>query len=543
MANKGADQVWLNGVIYPVDKDFSKCSALAWKDGRIVYVGDNEGAIAHIGAGTKTENLGGRTVVPGLIDSHLHLQLYGDGFSRLQIRDAGREAILDMVRKAAAKAQKGEWILGTHGWNNEVWEDTSYPTVGELDAAAPDNPVLLLRMDGHIAWVNSCAFRAAGITDSTPSPQGGEFMHTPDGRLQGCATDNASKMIQAKIPRPEKDQRRKGLLAAQERLFERGMTCIQDAGTDMDLVNDLKELYGTGAYKIRFYGALQNPFQGGASGELLAYAGGCPELGLFDGRYTVRTVKFFADGSMGGSSAALFEDYADRPGWRGVFIQEEEEFYLQAKQAAQRGLRLMTHAIGDAAIDRTLRVYGRILQEIPRPDHRYRIEHFQLITGDSLERAKALGVLAAMQATHGPVTEDMPIRRLGYERARRSYAVGMVQRVLGKVAGGSDAPVDAPEPMDGIYASVTRLSKRGTPPGGLFPENAMTREAALRSYTIWAAEALFAEKECGSLEPGKRADLTVLDKNIMEVPAEEIPGITVLRTVVNGENVYQNPRF
>ena len=529
----------MNGVIYPVDDGFSTCSALAWKDGRIIYTGNNNGAIAFIGPGTKTENLEGRTVVPGLIDSHLHLQVYGEGFNKLQIRDQPRETILAMVREAAAKAKKGEWILGVNGWNNELWRDTSYPALGELDKAAPDNPVFLPRMDGHIAWVNSRAFRAAGVSDSTPNPPGGEFMRGPEGRLQGCITDNASKIIQAQIPQPDKDYRQKGLLTAQEHLFEKGMTCIQDAGTNMNLVNDLKELYESGKYKIRFYGALQNPFHEDSPPELPAYTDTCPELGLFDGRYTVRTVKFFMDGSMGGSSAALFEDYTDRPGWRGVFIQDEDDFYVQAKKAAQKGLRLMTHAIGDAAIDRTLRVYERILKELPSTDHRFRIEHFQLITGNSLERAKALGVLAAMQATHGPVTEDMTIRRLGYERARRSYAVGMVQRALGKLAGGSDAPVDAPEPMAGIYASVTRLSKRGTPPGGLFPENAMTREAALRSYTIWAAEALFAEQECGSIEPGKRADLTVLDKDIMKTPLDDILNIEVLRTVVNGETVYR----
>jgi predicted amidohydrolase YtcJ len=539
MTTKGADQVWLNGIIYPVDNDFSRCSALAWKEGHIVYAGDNEGAIAWIGNGTQTENLEGKTVIPGLIDSHLHLQTYGEGFNRLQIRDRSREDILDMVREAASKTHRGEWILGVNGWNNEVWNDTSYPTLEELDEAAPDNPVFLPRMDGHIAWINSRAFRMAGITDHSPNPPGGEFMRMPDGRLHGCVTDNASKIVQAIIPQPDKEYRQKGLLMAQEHFFEKGMTCIQDAGTDMNLVNDLKELYNSGKYKIRFYGALQNPFLAGSPPELLAYTDTCPELGLFDGRYTVRTVKFFADGSMGGSSAALFEDYADRPGWRGVFIQSEDEFYIQAKEAARRGLRLMTHAIGDAAIDRTLRVYEKVLREFPLADHRFRIEHFQLITGDSLERARALGVLAAMQGTHGPVTEDMPIRRLGYERARRSYAVGMVQRALGKLAGGSDAPVDAPEPMAGIYASVTRLSKRGTPPGGLFPENAMTREAALRSYTIWAAEALFAEKECGSIEPGKRADLTVLDKDIMRAPVEDILSIEVLRTVVNGETVYR----
>jgi predicted amidohydrolase YtcJ len=393
-------------------------------------------------------------------------------------------------------------------------------------------------MDGHIAWINSRAFREAGIDDSVPNPPGGEFLRTADGHLQGCATDNAAKLVLAKIPKLDREQRLQALLTAQASLLEKGMTCIHDAGTSLELIRDLKELYGADKYKIRFHGALQNPFFPTSPPELLPYMDKCRELGLFDDRFTMRTVKLYADGSMGGSSAALFEDYADRPGWRGIFIQTEEEMYSAARMIAQKGLRIMTHAIGDAGIDRILTVYERVLKEIPIPDHRFRIEHFQLITGNSLERARNLGVLACMQATHGPVTGDMSIRRLGYERARRAYAIGMVQQALGKVAGGSDAPVDAPEPMAGIYASITRLSKRGIPPGGLFPENSITREAALRSYTIWGAEAAFAEKEYGSIEPGKRADLTVLDRDIMKIPAEEILNTRVLRTVINGETVY-----
>jgi predicted amidohydrolase YtcJ len=264
----------------------------------------------------------------------------------------------------------------------------------------------------------------------------------------------------------------------------------------------------------------------------------CPEIALFDNRYTVRTVKFFADGSLGGRSAALFEDYADRPGWRGILMYEDEDLYRMVKETARRGLRAMTHAIGDAAMVQTLSAYEKVLAEFPLEDHRFRIEHFPLITGNSLERAKALGVLAAMQATHAPSGGDMSIRRLGYERARGGLALNQVQMALGMVAGGSDAPVDVPDPRDGIYASVTRRSRRGIPQGGLFPEHALTREAALRSYTIWAAVALFAEQECGSIEPGKRADLTILDTDIMEAPVEDILTATILRTIVNGETVY-----
>jgi predicted amidohydrolase YtcJ len=538
MESTAADQVWLNGIIYPMDDDFSTFSALAWKNGRIIYAGNDEGAKVFIGPETITEDLTGKTVLPGLIDSHLHLQLYGEGLVKLQIRDSSKDEILKKVHEAAGKAKKGEWILGAMGWNNELWQDTAYPGLPELDEVSPDNPVYLPRMDGHIAWVNSRAFREAGIVDSTPSPQGGEFIHTPEGHLQGCATDSAARMIQAKIPKPDKVFRQQALLAAQKKLFQNGITCIQDAGTFISLVKDLKELYGSEKYKIRFYGALNNVFLPEADAELKSYLEQCPEIALFDGRYTVRTVKFFADGSLGGRSAALFEDYNDRKGWRGILMYGDEEFYNMAKDAAMRGLRVMTHAIGDAAIDQTLSVYEKVLAEVPTKDHRFRIEHFPFITGNNLERTKALGVLVTMQATHGPNGGDMSIRRLGYDRASRGSALGPVQKALGMIAGGSDAPVDEPDPIDGIYASVTRRNRHGLPRGGLFPENSMTREAALRSYTIWAAKALFAEQECGSIEIGKRADFTILDGDIMKVPAEDILKIKVLRTVVNGETVF-----
>jgi predicted amidohydrolase YtcJ len=249
----------------------------------------------------------------------------------------------------------------------------------------------------------------------------------------------------------------------------------------------------------------------------------------------MRTIKFFADGSFGAQSAALSEEYRDRPGCRGMLMHKDEYFYELVREAAKRDMQVMVHAIGDAAIEQTLSVFERVAREMPLTDRRFRIEHFQLVRGDFCSRAKNLGVIVAMQGSHGPDGASMAEHRLGRRRLAASYAIGTVQRSLGMVTGGSDAPVAEPDPLLGIHASVTRTNGKLQPHGGFFPENALSREAAVRSYTSWAAYALFAEQERGSIEIGKKADLTVLDGDIMTIPADDILRVRVLCTVIDGK--------
>jgi predicted amidohydrolase YtcJ len=537
--NSPADHVWLNGNIYTVDNQFSRVQALAYNQGFIVCAGSNEDVRQYIGSKTQVEDLGGKTVLPGFIDSHLHLMEYGQSLLLLKIRDLSKQEILDQVKEAAKTTPPDKWIVGGIGWNNEVWDDPSYPTMQELDAAAPNHPALLPRMDGHMIWVNSRAFKAAGITDSSSNPPQGEFLRASDGRLQGCASNAANQLIRSFIPVPAKDERRRAFLAAQEKLLAYGVTGVQDANTTIEMVQDIKELLVQGEYKLRFAGALSNALKPDTPQAMKDYLKQCPEIGLFDGRYTLRSVKFLADGSVGAQSAALLEDYLDRPGHRGMLMFKDEEFYAMVKTAAGKKMQAITHAIGDAAIDQTISVYGRVLSEIPLRDHRFRIEHFQTVTGNSRERAKVLGILASMQPTHAPNSASMALRRLGQERARGAYAAGLVLSALGQVAAGSDAPVAPPDPIDGIHSAVTRTNNRLEPKGGFFPENALTREQAVRAYTIWAAYALFVENERGSIERGKRADFVILDKDIMNSGADEILKIKVLRTVIGGEDVYR----
>jgi predicted amidohydrolase YtcJ len=538
-AAAAADEVWLKGRIYTADGSFSAVSALAWKDGSIIYVGDDEGSRCLAGKKTRVEDLAGKTVFPGFIDTHLHLEMYGDSLFKLCLRDCSKDQIIRMVGETAKQTPAGEWIIGGMGWNNEEWEEKSFPSREDLDQAAPHNPVLLPRIDGHMVWLNSRAFAAAGIGEETPNSPGGEFLRGPEGRLSGCATDAAADLVRERIPPFDRKYRQKILLAAQDKLLGFGVTGVQDACTTREMAENLKELYRAGLYKLRFSGALVNALGDHADPLMAEYLARCPEIGLFDGSFTIRALKFFADGSLGAGTAALMEDYADRPGFRGKLMYDEAELYYLALEGAIRGMQIMVHAIGDAAIDQTLSVFERVIAGLSLEDHRFRIEHFQLIRDDFCRRAKKLGVLAAMQGAHGPNSASIAERRLGPGRAGNSYALGKVQQALGCIAGGSDAPVANPNPLDGIHAALTRTNGKFQPPGGFYPENALSREAAVRSYTSWAAHALFVERERGSLERGKRADLVILDKNLMEIPPEGIPEIQVLRTVIGGETVYR----
>ena len=533
-----ADHVWLHGNIYTEDPENPRAEALASRGQELVFVGTNEDAGAFIGPKTAVHDLEGRTVVPGFIEGHMHLQSYGVSLLTLPIRDRSKNEILAAVKEAAETTPTGQWILGGMGWNNEVWEDPSYPTKEELDAVSPNHPVMLPRMDGHMIWVNSMALSLCGITEKTPDPEGGEFFRRADGTLTGCAANAASEAIKRHIPAPDQEKRLRALLTAQERLLSYGVTSLNDMSTSWDNVCDIKKLLTDGQFKLRFHGALRGAIGKQADPKLHEYFLACPEMDLFERHYTVRAVKFLADGSVGAQSACLFEDYSDRPGHRGTKMFTDDEFYEAVKEAASHHMQVITHAIGDAAIDQVLTVYARVLNEIPTPDHRFHIEHFQTVTGDSRERAKALGVIAGMQPTHAPNSASMALRRLGPDRASRAYAVGLVLRGLGMIAGGSDAPVAPPNPLDGIHSAVTRTNGRLEPKGGFFMENAISREDALKAYTVWGAYAQFTENQKGCLKAGMLADFAVLDGDLMTVPADELLNLHVLSTVIGGECVY-----
>ena len=544
-----AERVYLNAIIYTVNKNFDIAQAMAVSDGKIVFIGNTKDAKNYIGDNTEVIDVLGKTITPGFIEGHTHLQSYGESLLRIPIRDKSKQEILMMIKQAVKAIDPGEWLLGGMGWNNEVWEDPSYPTKEELDTAAPDNPVLMPRMDGHMIWVNSKALEIAGINDSTPDPVGGEYLRKPDGTLLGCMSNNACKPIREAVPQPSQEQRKRALLTAQEKLLEYGVTTVTEAFGTVTNLNDIKELIKNGEFRIRYYGALGSlksatvPIKEENAEDMQRefdeFIKECPQIGLFNDHYTVRSLKLAADGSVGAQSAAHFEEFCDRPGSSGRLMYSDEEMYKTIELGVKHGMQAIVHAIGDMAIDQTLRVYKKILCDYPNSDHRFRIEHFQLVTGDSRERARDLGVVASMQALHAPNSARMALRRLGPDRASRAYASGLVLKVLGKVAGGSDAPVAPPDIIAGIHAAVTRTNNELEPKCGFFPENSLTVQEALKSYTIWGAYAQFADDVRGSLEKGKCADFVILDKDIVSLKGHEILKVNVDETIIAGKTEYK----
>lgn len=535
-----ADSVYRNGKIYTVNEDFTVVSAIAVKGDRLVYVGDEAGVEAYIGTNTKVVDLGGKTVIPGLVEGHMHVTGLGSSLMNLDCFWMPKQTILDLVKAAAEQAEPGEWIQG-RGWMNTVWENTDYPTKEELDAVAPNNPVFLTRACGHMGWANSMALELGGITKDTPNPQGGEYLKDENGELLGCMTDTAMNPIRAQIPELTLEQQRQGLLKAQEQLFSYGLTSAMDAGNSIEVYEEVfGPLYESGQLKLRVYGMISHT---AADNETAQYLKDHPidpdnyEL-LYNNHLSLRCVKMFADGSLGARSAAMLEPYSDRDDHIGDYRYTQEEIDPIVKVAYDAGYQVATHAIGDGANHQVINAYEAAIKANPREDHRLRIEHFQIVAPEDIDQALELGILPSMQTTHA--TSDMLVAedRVGSERIKTSYAWRTILDKGGIIPNGSDAPVELVNPYHGLYAAVTRCNRLGSPEGGWHMEQAMTREEALRSFTNWSAYAEFNEDIKGSLEVGKLADFVVLDRGIMTCPEEDIKDTQALMTVSGGEVVF-----
>ena len=536
-APEAADSVFRNATIYTVDDDNPTATAIAIKDGRLVYVGDEEGVEAYIGADTAVEDLNGLTMLPGIMEGHMHFESQGSALFSLDLFWQPKNVILVRVADAVAKAEPGEWITGS-GWLNTMWEDTSFPTKEELDAIAPDNPVLLYRADGHMAWANSKAFELAGITAETPNPQGGEYVKNDEGGLLGCMTDLAINPISALIPPDTKEDVEKHMLAAQDLLFSLGITSQMDAGVGVDTIDIYKELYEQDLLKIRSYplvfisADLEN-----AEAEYVRTTS--PEGRLFDDRMLLQGVKVETDGSLGARSAALLEDYSDRPGYKGEYRFTPEQLYDAFKLTYDQGYQICTHTIGDGAAREVIETLARCEEENPREDPRLRIEHFQIVNPDDILRAIDMGILSSMQYCHATSDMLMAEDRVGAERMKGAYAWRTVIDNGGIIISGTDAPVELVNPWHNFYAGVTRTNRAGEPEGGWYPEQKVTREEALKSYTIWSAYGQFEEDILGSLTVGKWADFVVIDRDVMTCPEEEIKDVQAIMTAVAGDIVYR----
>ena len=480
-------------------------------------------------------DLEGNTVLPGLIEGHMHISNLGENHLKLDCYFKSKEDILEMVRQAAEAAEPGQWIQGS-GWLDTLWDEPGFPTKEELDAVAPDNPVYLLRADNHMGWFNSMALELAGITKDTPEPQGGQILKTDDGELLGCLTDNAAVMVINIIPAWSAEEQKNAILMAQEELFSYGFTSAMDAGTKVNYLQHYEDLYESGELKLRIYAMPLISSTDSAEADYIRENG--PVSGLYDDHLSILGVKVLGDGALGSRGSALLEDYSDDPGNRGSYRFTDEEIYDIMSLAYNNGYQIAYHAIGDGTNHQVLNAYERVMEENPREDARLRIEHFQIITAEDMQRALDMGILPAMQFTHATSDSNMAEDRIGSERIKTAYAWRTVLDAGSIIIGGSDAPVEKVNPFHGLYAGVTRMTRAGEPEGGWYPEQKVTQEEALRAFTIWAAYGQFEEDLKGSLEPGKLADFIIIDRDYMTCPEADIKDIQVLATYVGNELVY-----
>jgi predicted amidohydrolase YtcJ len=528
------DLVIHNGRIYTMDSRQPRAEAVAIAGGRFVAVGSNEAVLATATAATRRLDVGGATIVPGLQDAHGHVVGLGEALEQLDLRRTKTlDELTDRLRQHAAARPAGEWILG-RGWDQNLWPGQGWPTAAALDAAAPAHPVVLTRVDGHAVVANSRALAAGGVTAATPDPPGGRILREASGAPMGVLVDTAQQLVLRHVPAPTGDQLTRRIEAADRRLRAVGLTAVHDAGVTPDVIDLYRSLVADNRVKTRLYvmiaGGSQAWFE---RGPLVDPAH----------RLTVRSVKLMADGALGSRGAALLEPYADEPGNTGLLLLEESQLYARTRAAAAAGFQVATHAIGDRGNRVVLDVFERVLRDVPGASGlRFRIEHAQVLAPADIPRFRALGIIASVQAIHG--TSDMPWAeaRIGPERVRGAYAWRSLVDAGVQLANGSDFPVEPPEPLLGFHAAITRQDATGHPPGGWTPGERLTREEALRAFTLDAAYAAHAERDLGSIEPGKIADLVVLSADIMAVAPAAVLTTTVLRTMIAGETVYESGR-
>ena len=502
------------------------------RDGEILGIGENE-PMSRIYAGARQVNLDGKTVLPGLIDSHGHLYGLALSFTMADLSGTRSKAeVINRLREFESGLPENEWLLG-RGWDQNDWPEQTFPDRVDLDAEFPDRPVWLRRIDGHAAWGNSLAIAQADRELAGDwQPEGGFIHRGPAGEPSGIFIDGAMEYVEKAVPETSPELVDAALDIATNTMVSLGLTGVHDPGVDRGVIALYQKKIAAGAFPIRVY-AMADGMQ-----ETTDWL--CEEGPLEDpsGRLFMRSVKLYADGALGSRGAALLEDYSDDPGNRGLMFISTDEMEAALRRVFSCGLQAGVHAIGDAANRQVLDAYEKVLAEYPDSPGRHRMEHAQIIHPEDIPRFSELGVIAAMQPTHASSDMYWAEQRLGPGRLAGAYAWQSLLDSGASLAFGSDFPVEQVNPMLGIQAAVTRQDLEGWPEGGWLPEERMSREDAIRAFTLDAAYAGFMEKLTGSLEMGKRADFIVLDQDIMQIPAEDIARLRVAETWVDGERVF-----
>lgn len=534
-----ADLVLRGGKVATVDENFSIHEAVAVRGDKIIFVGSNKEVEKYILPSTDIIDCSGKLVLPGLTDAHAHIHSLGDELTTLNVTGTtSYQEIIDRVAARVQTSEPGEWIVGGR-WDQNDWEDRSFPVHIPLSEVSPDNPVYLNRIDGNAAFANQRALEIAGITKDTHDPVGGFIIRDENGEPTGVLVNRAMNLVSDHIPADSDEQFKQKFLRAVRSCLSVGLTGVHEAGIGSKHINLYKNLIDRSQLNMRIYAMLGEEKDLPLDLDLVDYfkKNRIEEYGHH--LLSVRSIKLFFDGALGSRGAAFFKPYEDDPNNSGLLRITSEYIYEISKAALEADMGVNTHCIGIRGNRLCLGAYEKALQEKPKPNHRFRIEHAQIIESQDVEKFASLGILPSMQPTH--CTSDMYFveDRIGQERAKGAYAWRWFLDAGLVIPCGSDFPVESNNPLLGIYAAITRQDPSGWPEGGWHPEQRMTIDEAIKGFTIWAAYAAFQEDVLGSIEVGKYGDFTVLDKDILEIDPQEILNTRVVYTIIGGQLRYR----
>jgi predicted amidohydrolase YtcJ len=505
--DNGAGTLVVHGRIWTANRDQPWADAIAVRGERVVAVGSRQEIDRFINDKTEVIDAGNGLVVPGLIDSHIHLVDGGLQLTRVQLRDAvSREEFARRIGEFAKKLKLGEWITGGE-WDHTIWGG-ELPSRDWIDAVTPNTPVWINRLDGHMALANSAAMRAARVGDEVADVAGGEIVRDAAGRPTGIFKDNAMSLIDRAVPEVSLDRQVDATLAAMDYLAERGVTAVHHMGT-WQHVDVFRAARQRGKVNTRIYACVPLNTWDHLAKEV-------QQKGRGDHWLKIGGLKGYVDGSLGSHTAALLDAFTDAPNDRGLLVNTVEDLEHWTREADRAGLQVAVHAIGDRANRLQLDVFERVAKANGPRDRRFRIEHAQHIAPDDIPRFAKLGVIASMQPYHTIDDGRWAEAVIGRKRSETSYAFRSLLDAGARLAFGSDWSVAPPTPIEGIYAAVTRRTLDGKHPGGWIPEQKISVEEALRAYTLDAAYASFCESDLGSLEPGKLADMVIVDRDLFD---------------------------
>jgi len=520
--------LFYNAKIYTMDKENPLIDRFVVVNGK--FKSTDQDQIAEMSSnGIDSIDLEGKTVIPGLIDAHGHLMNLGNILMNLNVvGDTSIKQIQSKLQVFSENHTELNWIQG-RGWDQNLWKEKEFPTSSDLDLIISNRPVVLERVDGHAIWVNTNAMKLAEIGSTTPDPDGGKIIRDNVGNPTGVFVDNATNLITKYIPVPSENENLEALKLAIKECNKFGLTGVHDAGVSFEILKLMKKHLNDDWFNLRIYGMID-----GDSTAWKVYKRNGPEIGLNDYRLTVRSLKLYGDGALGSRGAMLIRPYSDDSTNSGLPVTSFEKLKLLSREAVAAGFQVNIHAIGDRANRDVISIFDSVLPK-DGIERRFRIEHVQVIQVSDIPKMADLGIIASMQPTHA--TSDMPWaeKRVGKERIKGAYAWRTILNKGGKLAFGSDFPVESVNPFLGIYSAVTRQDLSGNPQGGWYPEQTMNIIEAVQGFTTWASYASFTENIVGQIKPGQYADFLVLDRNIFEILPNQLPTTKVEKLYFQGK--------